>query len=214
MVQHRRFSQDIFKLLKFVVTVFCSSSMVRRETNYVVSHKNRLGLPGLSKLAPEFSLVVEGGEYQPPGSIEPLWQKRNHASVTNQAFLRVLASRILPCSIPARSGIVHGDPLIFQRPPVLDSSRAKASSAVCLLFSSARSDGFYCQGRYRQLLLGFDKDGKRVIIGAHRLICWIVNGPVRQGRKRKVTCHHIKGCPMTGACANPLHLRCAEYWDV
>lgn len=184
--------------------------MVRRETNYVVSHRHRLDLLGLDNLAPEFDLVAIGGEYQPPGSAKPIWRKDQKPSVTNLALLGILANKILPCSVPARGGILHGDPLIFQRPPVLDSSRAKASSAVCLLFSSARSDGFYCQGRYRQVLLGFDKNGKRIVIGAHRLICWIINGPAGRGRKRQVTCHHIKGCPMKGACCNPLHLRCVS----
>jgi hypothetical protein len=184
--------------------------MVTKIATSVLSQCDQLARPGLDTLAPEFDRVAEGGEYRLRDCAKPFWHKGQAPCDTNQACLARLAEMLLPRSIPANCGILHGDPRIFQRPPFTDSSLPVTSdNAVCLLFSGAKSDGFFLSGRYRKLLLGLDKNGNRVLIYAHRLVCWIFQGPVLPGSTRKVvTCHSSKGCPVKGACAHPLHLRC------
>ena len=171
--------------------------------------RTRLPLSGIDTLAPEFDEVEEGREFKPEGCIDPLWSKSQPACVTHWAILKFAAEHLVPSSIPAGSAIRHGDPNIFQLPPVRGSAHAAARSTACLILSSAKERGYYCRGRYRQLLLGHTKRGKPVKIYVHRLICWIVNGAITgEARKRRVTCHDVTGCPPTGACCNPLHLRC------
>ena len=176
------------------------------------SPRKPLPLRGLETLAPEFSNVKEGREFTPVGSLEPLWRKSQPPCVTHWALLHYVAERLLPSSIPSWCDLAHGDANIFQLPPMLDSSHAAASSTACLLLSTAKVSGYYCLKRYRQILLGHTEHGERVVIYVHRLICWIVNGAVaEEARKRRVTCHNISGCPPSGACCNPLHLRCEMF---
>jgi hypothetical protein len=136
-----------------------------------------------------------------------LFLKSDRASVVIGKCLAYLSEHLLESNIPRRSDVERGDAVVFQRPPTMRSTRATRKDAVCLCFSDAESDGLAKQGRYRTLLLGYDKDGAAVRIGAHRLVCWAVNGPCEEEkRKRRVTCHATENCPPSGACVNPLHL--------
>ena len=187
----------------------CPLHPINAMSTKTTSPRKPLPLRGLETLAPEFSNVQEGKEFTPVGSVEALWRKSQPPCVTNWALLNYVAERLLPRSIPAGCDIAHGDANIFQLPPVADSEHASGSSTACLLLSAAKESGYYCLGRYRQILLGHTERGQRVVIYVHRLICWIVNGPViEEVRKRRVTCHNVSGCPPSGACCNPLHLRC------
>lgn len=190
-------------------SVMCTQlgAMSRRGSHGVTIYRKQLPLRGLQSLAPEFDLVVEGKEFTPHGLDKPIWRKAQDPCVTNQAFLRFMAGHLRPASIP--DGILHGDPIIFQSPPMFDNGPAPANRAACLLFNSATAYGYTCHNRYRQILLGHGEGGKRIVIYAHRLICWIINGPItEEERKRRVTCHAISGCPPSGACCSPFHLRC------
>jgi len=190
------------------VSASCACNAIAMSTK-TSSPRKPLPLRGLETLAPEFSKVQEGKEFTPIGAVEPLWRKSQPPCVTHWAFLNYVAERLLPSCIPVGCDIAHGDANIFQLPPVLDSSHASGSSTACLLLSAARESGYYSLNRYRQILLGHTERGQRVVIYVHRLICWIVNGPItEESRKRRVTCHNVSGCPPSGACCNPLHLRC------
>lgn len=172
--------------------------MGRRKALFAL--KSVLPLLGERVLPPEFLRVAHGSEWGPNGNA--LWSKHQCPRDIIAACLLFLAAHITPGSVPP--GVSHGDPIVFQRPPVIKRDDTTRKNGVCLVFSKARSDGLRVNGRYRQLVLGKTADGSMVVIGAHRLICWAVNGV--PDHSKDYVCHATIGCENRLACCSPLHL--------
>jgi hypothetical protein len=179
--------------------------MVRRKAPYVL--RKKLPFLGLGELPPEFRRVAPGREWGPNG--RALWRSTDASHDVMLSCLSFLACNLEQSSIPAKSGLGHGNVGIFQQPPVLRSDRRSAKNGVCLVFRNARCEGLRQTGRYRQLVLGRDRKGKTVVIGAHRLVCWAVHGPPEE--ENMVARHEVEGCEQRLACCSPLHLVFGTY---
>lgn len=162
----------------------------------------KLPFLGVCDLPPEFERVKPGKEWGPGGVA--LWRSGDSTQNIIMACLSFLASQLEQSSIPAKSAFEQGDIGIFQHPPVMRPERRSEKNAVCLVFRSAKCDGLRQSGRYRQLVLGRDRLNRRVLIGAHRLICWAVHGASTDAGM--VARHAIHGCEARLACCSPLHL--------
>lgn len=162
--------------------------------------KRTLPLVGRNSVPPEFLTVRHGSEWGPGGI--PLWRKHHCPNDIISACLAFLALHLTPGSLPP--GIEHGDPIVFQRPPVIRSGIESAKNGVCLVFSSAKTKGLRHNGRYRQLVLGRNSEGDTVVIAAHRLICWAIRG--MPDSVEAYVCHATIGCENRLACCSPLHL--------
>lgn len=87
--------------------------------------------------------------------------------------------------------------------------------AVCMHARPGHVDGFIYTAGYVQVLLGKDAAGGRVLMGAHRLLCWLYRGPPpdwHDGQSNMVAAHaYGKGrCNDARSCLQPCHLK----WDV
>lgn len=178
-------------------------SMVRRRAVDVLC--GALRFRGLCRLPPEFAAVARGCEWGPEG--QPLWRKGRPPKEILTGCLSFLSSHLLGSSIPSSCGFQRGDASIFARPPVRRAEGGDgASNGVCLVFTSAQVAGLKRSGRYRQLVLGTGRDGRTVVIGAHRLVCWAFRGPLAAA-DRLVARHTDEGCEQRLACCSPLHLK-------
>lgn len=185
--------------------------MVRRKAKYI------LRIPftpaGIDVLPPEFARVAVGQEWGPGG--EALWRVGRPPRESITACLSFLARHLTQSSIPSTCHLEKGDFHIFLQPPVLQSGRKTALNGVCLEFSRARITGLRRSGRYRNLVLGNDTANRAVVIGAHRLICWAVHGPLltKAEQVHFYACHTVEGCEQRLPCCSPLHLRWASSSD-
>lgn len=173
--------------------------MGRRKALFAL--KASLPLLGEHSLPPEFNRVAHGSEWGPGG--RALWMRTQCPQAIIAACLSFLASHLTPGSVPP--GVSHGDPIVFQRPPVMKSTNRTMKNGVCLVFSQAKTEGLRHNGRYRQLVLGKNGEGSIVVIGAHRLICWAVHGVPHQSKA--YVCHATIGCENRLPCCSPLHLQ-------
>jgi len=174
--------------------------MARRKAISVL--RTKLPFLGVHTLPPEFTRVIAGEEWGPEG--KALWRSGDCAQDIMMACLRFLASQLEQSSIPVRSALRDGNTGIFQQPPVMHPGRRTEKNAVCLVFRNAKCEGLRQSGRYRQFILGRDQLNQRVVIGAHRLICWAVHGECTDAKL--VARHAVHGCESRLACCSPLHL--------
>lgn len=180
--------------------------MVRRKATHVL--KKPFTPAGIDVLPPEFARVALGQEWGPQG--EALWRIGWQPCEIITACLSFLACHITRSSIPSTRQFGAGDFRIFLQPPVLQPGTAL--NGVCLEFSRARVTGLRHSGRYRNLVLGNDAANRAVVIGAHRLICWAVHGPLltKAEQEGSYACHSVEGCEQRLPCCSPLHLRWAS----
>lgn len=164
--------------------------------------RTKLPFLGIHELPPAFKRVEPGNEWGPKGTA--LWRCGDHNEDIIMACLQFLASQLRQASIPARSALRNGNASIFQQPPLEKPTRRAQKNAVCLEFCNAKCEGLRRSGRYRQLVLGRDVSNQWVVIGAHRLICWAVHGPITD--HTLVARHSSEGCEAKLACCSPLHL--------